>query len=171
MAAPEPINMPPQVWGPIFWATLHIASLGYSDTPTERQKKNMIAFYESMVDVLPCPICRKHYEQNLEEMPIKDAVNTRMELIHWVFTMHNRVNVQLGKREYSFEEFVESMRNLETSQKACPPSFHNSNAPLQTQFKMNEVNAVDGLLLGTGITLIAGCSIYYIYTEFIRKGK
>ena len=39
MAAPEPIHMPPQIWGPIFWATMHIASLGYSDTPTERQKK------------------------------------------------------------------------------------------------------------------------------------
>lgn len=169
MAAPEPIHMPPQIWGPIFWATLHIASLGYSDKPTDRQKKNIIAFYESMVDVLPCPICRKHYEQNLEELPIKDAVHTRMELIHWVFTMHNRVNVQLGKREYTFDEFVESMKHLEMSKKGCPPSFNNTNKPILEQFKLNEIHAVDGLLLGTGVALIAGSAMYYIYNEFIRK--
>ena len=167
MDAPEPIHMPPQVWGPIFWATLHIASLGYADKPSERQKKNIIAFYESMVDVLPCPICRNHYEQNLEEMPVKDAVNNRVDLINWVFSMHNRVNVQLGKREYTFGEFIESMKHLEMSKKGCPPSFRNTNKPSIS----NNVNVVDIVLLGTGITLIAGSSLYYIYTEFIRKNK
>jgi len=171
MSAPEPIHMPPQIWGPIFWATLHIASLGYSDQPTERQKKNVIAFYESMVDVLPCPICRNHYEQNLEEMPIKDAVNNRMDLIHWVFTMHNRVNVQLGKREYSFDEFVESMKHLEMSKKSCPPSSNHTNAPIIDQSKQYELNTIDRVLLGTGVALIAGSSLYYIYNEFIRKSK
>jgi len=168
MAAPEPINMPPQIWGPIFWATLHIASLGYSDKPTDRQKANMKAFYESMVDVLPCPICRNHYEQNLEEMPLGEALTSRVELIKWVFEMHNRINVQLGKREFTFEEFIESMRHLEMSKKGCPPSFNNSNAPKIPQY---DFNIVDGLLLGTGTVLIAGAGLHYIYNEFIRKSK
>jgi hypothetical protein len=128
----------------------------------------MKAFYESMVDVLPCPICRNHYEQNLEEMPLGDALKSRVELIKWVFEMHNRINVQLGKREFTFEEFVESMRHLEMSKKGCPPSFNNSNAPKLLTY---DFNIVDGLLLGTGTVLVVGAGLHYIYNEFIRKSK
>jgi hypothetical protein len=161
--------MPPQIWGPIFWSTLHIASLGYSDKPTDRQKKNIIAFYESLIDVLPCPICRKHYEQNLEEMPVKDAADSRMELIQWVFKMHNRVNVQLGKKEITFGEFIESMRNLEKAKRSIPPSHTNSNKPRANLFKTSDFTALDGLLLGTGTVLLAGVGLYYIYTEGLKR--
>lgn len=170
MSSPEPIRMPPNIWGPIFWATLHIASLSYADKPTERQMKNMKAFYESMVDVLPCPICRKHYEANLEEMPLDDAIKNRAELIKWVWTMHNRINVQLGKREYTFDEFVASMRNLENSRIAYPPS--NTNRIHDSHIKLpsfQHLSIVDGLLLGTGLTLLLGYGINYLYKEHSRK--
>lgn len=169
MTAPDtPIHMPPQIWGPIFWSTLHIASLTYSDKPTDRQKANMKAFYESMVDVLPCPICRVHYEANLEEMPIDKALNSRMELIHWVWTMHNRVNVQLGKREFTFGEFVQSMRDLEKAKKAVPPSFTTSNTIAK---QIHDFSFVDGLLLGTGSALVLGAGLYYMCTEGVKKSK
>uniref|UniRef100_A0A6C0KZR4 thiol oxidase n=1 Tax=viral metagenome TaxID=1070528 RepID=A0A6C0KZR4_9ZZZZ len=169
MTAPDtPIHMPPQIWGPIFWSTLHIASLTYSDKPTDRQKANMKAFYESMVDVLPCPICRVHYEANLEEMPIDKALDSRMSLIHWVWTMHNRVNVQLGKREFTFGEFVQSMRDLEKAKKAVPPSFTTSNT-IATQ--IHDFSFVDGLLLGTGSALVLGAGLYYMCTEGVKKSK
>jgi len=169
MAAPdEPIHMPPQIWGPIFWSTLHIASLTYSDEPTPRQKENMKAFYNSMVDVLPCPICRTHYEANLEEMPVEPALKSRVELIQWVWRMHNRINVQLGKREFSFGEFIQSMRNLEKAKKSVPPSFTTSSGIAKT---MADVSFIDGLLLGTGVCLILGAGAHYAYTELMRKGK
>jgi FAD-linked sulfhydryl oxidase len=169
MGAPDaPIHMPPQIWGPIFWSTLHIASLTYSDEPTERQKANMKAFYESLVDVLPCPICRKHYEVNLEEMPVTKALTSRAELIQWVFNMHNRINVQLGKREFTFAEFVDSMRNLEKAKKSVPPSFTSSNSAANT---LSHLQFIDGLLLGTGMILVLGAGGYYLYTEGIRKAK
>ena len=167
----EPIHMPPQIWGPIFWATLHIASLTYSDQPTERQKANMKAFYESLVDVLPCPICRKHYEVNLEEMPVTPALNSRTELIQWVWRMHNRVNVQLGKREFTFGEFIQSMRDLEKSKKPNPPAFNNTNLAKCKNGIFTELSFVDGLLLGTGSALVVGAGIYYLYNEVVRKTK
>jgi Erv1 / Alr family len=169
MAAPDaPIHMPPQIWGPIFWSTLHIASLTYSDTPTERQKANMKAFYESMVDVLPCPMCRQHYEANLEELPVSKALNSRMELIQWVWTMHNRINVQLGKREFTFGEFVQSMRDLEKAKKSVPPSFTNTTSIQKT---MSEISFIDGLLLGSGSLLLLGAGGYYLYGELVKKSK
>jgi FAD-linked sulfhydryl oxidase len=182
MSAPEqtdneskgPIRMPPQIWGPIFWSTLHIASLAYSDNPTERQKANMKAFYTSMIDVLPCPICRNHYEQNLEEMPLDEALTSRNGIISWVFAMHNRVNVQLGKREITFPEFVESMRNLEKSKNSNPPSFTNTNDPVLKE-KCNEssmsLTLVDGVLLGSAAAIFLGVGTYYFYTEVLRKSS
>lgn len=172
--AAEPINMPPQIWGTIFWSSMHIASLAYSDTPTDRQKTNMKAYYESFVDVLPCPICRKHYEANLEEIPLAPALESRMKLIHWVWSMHNRINVQLGKREFTFQEFVESMRNLEKAKKSVPPSLTNTNTEkretvLGPIISLNGFTFIDGLLLGTGGALVLGAGAYYLYTEGIRK--
>jgi hypothetical protein len=150
---------------------MHIASLAYPENPTERQKKNISAFYESLVDVLPCPICRKHYEANLEEMPLKDAVNSRAELIKWVWTMHNQINVQLGKRTYSFQEFMTSMRNLQDSKIAYPPSHTNRNHESHIKLpSFQHFSIVDGLLLGTGLTLLIGYGINYLYKEHNRKG-
>jgi Erv1 / Alr family len=128
----------------------------------------MKAFYNSMVDVLPCPICRTHYEANLEEMPVEPALKSRVELIQWVWRMHNRINVQLGKREFSFGEFIQSMRNLEKAKKSVPPSFTTSSGIAKT---MADVSFIDGLLLGTGVCLILGAGAQYAYTELMRKGK
>jgi FAD-linked sulfhydryl oxidase len=164
-----PIHLPPHIWGPIFWSTLHIASLGYSDTPTERQRKNAQAFYESLVDMLPCPICRNHYEQNLEEMPIKDALKSRMDLVKWVFDMHNRINVQLGKHQITFGEFIRTMQNLEKAKESRPPS--HTNQPTKSTLHHNRLDAIDGLLLGTGTVLIAGAGLYYLYTEVLRRTR
>jgi hypothetical protein len=159
------IRMPPQIWGPIFWATLHIASLAYSDKPTERQKKNMKNFYESMVDVLPCPICRQHYEENLKSHPVEPALKDRNSLVIWVWEMHNKINVQLGKREFSFEEFIESMRNMEKSKKTAPSSNHGS----ETTHDLLNFSTFEGAVLFTGVSLITGASLYYLYQETLRK--
>ena len=148
---------------------MHIASLAYSDTPTDRQKSNMRAFYESLVDVIPCPICRQHYEDNLKAMPLDEPIKSRMGLVKWVFDMHNKINVQLGKREITFDEFIESMKNLENAKKSVPPSFHETNIPKIAIFDFKKFSLLEGLILGSGITLIAGASVYYLYQETIRK--
>ena len=166
-----PIRMPPQIWGPIFWSTLHIASLSYSDTPTERQKNNMKNFYESMIDVLPCPVCRHHYEENLKKHPIDNSLNNRKDIIQWVFDMHNLINNQLGKREITFDDFIESMHNLENAKKSVPPSFHETNKPKISHYDSSSFTIIDSLLLGTGATLIAGSALYYFYQEGIRKSS
>jgi len=167
--APKPIRMPPQVWGPIFWATLHIASLAYSDTPTDRQKTNIKNFYESMVDVLPCPICRHHYEENLKTIPLDEALKSRMGLVKWVWQMHNKVNIQLGKREITFEEFIESMQNLENTKKSLILPYNESNKVKKSIFDISNFTPMEGIILGTGVTLISGISIYYLYQESIRR--
>jgi hypothetical protein len=106
------IGMSPDVWGPFFWTTMHIVSLGYSPRPTEAEKGAAIKFYESLAYTIPCPVCREHYKHFLQEMPIQNAVGSRDELIDWVFTIHNRVNQTLGKPVISFDQYIQSMSAL-----------------------------------------------------------
>jgi len=107
-----PIGMGPAVWGPYLWTTMHIVSLGYPAEPSLEEQDNAVRFYESLKTMIPCPICREHYSQNLKELPLGPAVKSRDTLINWVFTIHNKINVQLGKPEHSFEQFIADMRSL-----------------------------------------------------------
>jgi hypothetical protein len=114
MAVPKfpPMGMSPDVWGPIFWNTMHIVSLGYNPEPSKREQEDAIRFYKALETMLPCGICRSHYTQFLQEMPVERAVGSRDDLIYWVFQLHNKVNENLGKRQISFDEYIRNMRSL-----------------------------------------------------------
>jgi hypothetical protein len=112
------ISMPPDVWGPIFWNTMHIVSLGYSVQPTDAEKAGMKAFFESLAVTIPCPVCRQHYSELIKESPVDAALGSKGELIFWVWDIHNRVNKILEKPEVSIDEFMNRMRGLAKSERA-----------------------------------------------------
>jgi hypothetical protein len=108
-----PIGMSPAVWGPIFWHTIHIVALGYSDKPSQEEQAAAQAFYNSLREVIPCPICKEHYRAFLDAAP--PQVGGRQELIRWTFELHNKVNVKLGKPALTFQEFIRRTRALAAS--------------------------------------------------------
>ena len=117
-----PLGMSPAVWGPIFWATMHIVSLGYSTKPTEEERAGVIAFYNSLATTIPCPICKTHYAAFLKKSPVEAAAHNRQDLIHWVFELHNNVNDQLGKRRISFQTYVKYMQSIAAAPNTTLPS-------------------------------------------------
>ena len=123
-----PLGMSPAVWGPIFWSTMHIVSLGYSNTPTEEEQRAATQFYESLAYVIPCPICKDHYRHFLQEMP--PTVNNRDALVAWVFTIHNKVNGQLGYPEITFEQYIQKMRIMSSQNTISLGSQNNIAWPL-----------------------------------------
>jgi hypothetical protein len=125
-----PIGMSPDIWGPIFWNTMHIVSLGYSPEPSKQEQEDAIRFYKSLETMLPCGTCRSHYSDFLRQMPVEQAVGSRDDLIYWVFQLHNKVNVNLGKRELTFDEYIQSMRTLASSGGSTPRFFTSSNIAL-----------------------------------------
>jgi len=142
------IGMSPDVWGPIFWTTMHIVTLGYSENPTNEEQKSAVEFFRSFTYMLPCPICRTHYSQFMKDVPVEDHVGSRQDLIHWLFDLHNKVNVQLGKRPIDFKQFIENMRALANSGHIqLPPS--------------NYVSMTSFLIVGA-----LGIGAYYAYTKY-----
>lgn len=150
------IRMPPDVWGPIFWHAMHIVSLAYPVHPSEEDKAGARAFFESLTKVLPCPVCREHYKEQLAKSPVSDALNSKGDLILWVWDIHNEVNIMLGKPTISVDEFLDHMRALgrgETtdSETCCSPTWSS----------LAGVGTV-GLLLGVGA--------FYAWTR-LRGGR
>ena len=144
-----PLGMSPAVWGPIFWTTMHIVSLGYPSKPSEDDKVGAAAFYNSLATVIPCPICKTHYGTFLKASPVENALNSRHELIHWVYELHNNVNTQLGKPRITFQEYISNMQSLAATSHTKLP------APTYTTSSL--------ALLATilGIAGIAGATYYY----------
>lgn len=140
-----PMGMSPDVWGPIFWHTMHIVSLGYNPQPSKQEQEDAIRFYTSLQTMLPCNICRTHYSEYLREMPVEHAVKSRDDLIYWVFQLHNKVNQNLGKRTYTFDEYIQSMRKL-------------AHGDTGSSMSINSI-----LLLLSALVLVGGAAYYYKY--------
>lgn len=100
------MHIPPEVWGPFFWHTIHIAALGYSQQPTYSDKKAMREFFESLQTIIPCPICRTHYVSHMSKMPISASLDKRADLFRWTVDLHNEVNTMLGKRKFTETEVI-----------------------------------------------------------------
>ena len=100
------MHVPPEVWGPFFWHTIHIAALGYPREPTYTDKKAMKDFFESLKTIIPCPVCRTHYVSHMGKLPITASLDSRNDLFRWTVDLHNDVNEMLGKRKYTETEVI-----------------------------------------------------------------
>jgi len=86
-----------RVWGPHAWVFLHSVANTFPLRPTHAQKEQYRQFFDTLVYVLPCKICREHYAQWLRREPIALAVNSRSRLQAWISELHNHVNSRLEK--------------------------------------------------------------------------
>ena len=99
-------SIKPSVWGPQGWAFMHYVSFGYPDNPSSRDKQNYKNFYYSIQNILPCKNCQRNYQENLKEDPIENSLRDRDSLIKWVIDIHNKVNKEMSKKEYEYEEAI-----------------------------------------------------------------
>ncbi len=142
------LKMPPEVWGPFFWHTIHIVALGYPEKPTYAHKKAAKEFFESLQYLLPCEVCRKHYSQNLTVMPITPHLDRRQDLLKWTIEIHNRVNQQLQKPIVSEPEVIQYYKRLGARGRSPVWS--------QADFAEADMRArIQGMGAGAGITFIA----------------
>ena len=106
------MNISPEVWGPFFWHTMHLAALGYSARPTNAEKKAAKDFYESLVHMIPCSICKTHYADFLLKYPITPSLDNRTDLFRWTVNIHNAVNESLGKRQVTENDAIQFYAKL-----------------------------------------------------------
>lgn len=94
----------PSYWGKYFWKTMHYVTFAYPDNPTNDDKQKIIIFITAIANVLPCVACRDHFNQLLKEFPLNDFVlQNKKNLILWLHLMHNIINKQIDKPQYSLD--------------------------------------------------------------------
>jgi hypothetical protein len=145
----------PSVWGPFFWHVMHIIAIAYPKNPTYTDKKCAKEFYESLVYLIPCSICRQHYKEYIVQKPIITFLDNRTDLIRWTLDIHNKVNKQLSKPEWTLEEMLIYYERLG----------RRNRSPIWTKDDMNEVDYrsfVKGFITGSFIITILGGVIYYV---------
>lgn len=90
------------VWGPKLWEIMHTFSFSYPINPNLQHKQSAYNFYSSISLLIPCENCSSHCKEYIYNNQPK--VNSKEELILWVFNFHNEVNKRLNKPIYKLSD-------------------------------------------------------------------
>lgn len=148
------MKLPPTVWGPLFWHTIHIAALSYPAEPSYAHKRAVKEFFESLVHIIPCPKCREHYRIHLQKFPITPHLDRRSDLFRWTVQVHNVVNQSLGKRTVSEAESLLFYTRIGARDKS----------PMITPDDLDEMDLrsmIKGGILGVAATATAGGLLWW----------
>ncbi len=149
------MKLQPAVWGPFFWHTFHIVALAYPSSPSYAQKRAAKEFFESFTQLIPCAICKEHYTQNLQKLPISPHLDRREDLFRWTVTIHNEVNKSLGKPLVTEIESINFYRRIGAR----------NQSPVINQEHLDETDLrsmIKGGFIGAGLVLTAAAAIWWI---------
>lgn len=90
-------------WGRPGWKFLHAVTFAYPNNPDLKTKIRYRRFFKTLKYVLPCPLCRAHYAKLVQHLGMSDLKNTNT-LSRWLVNVHNKINVKLGKKVFSYDE-------------------------------------------------------------------
>lgn len=101
-----------KAWGKHFWYTLHFIALGYPKDPESSDIQRFKEFFENFHFVIPCKRCSKNYLLHLNELPIDPYLSNTKLLFEWTVKLHNIVNAELGKKQWTIEEAYQHYTKL-----------------------------------------------------------
>ena len=102
--------MKPQQWGPSIWYLIH--SIAYSIKDDDffiKHKNSYLKFYNSLQRIIPCPICRGHFQSMMKNKDINKC-QSKESMIQWTISKHNKVNQRLKKKTINKEK-VDNLYN------------------------------------------------------------
>lgn len=115
-------------WGKFIWTTIHVVALGFPEVVTDVARKQYRDFYANIGNVLPCSKCRVNYVKHFKDLPIDLFLFDRHSLFSWTVQLHNIVNVETHKPEWSVEEALEFYKKGKYAEKK--EVTHNVNAKI-----------------------------------------
>lgn len=94
------LSICPDKWGSDLWKLLHFITTQYEP----RKKKQFRYFFTKIVgSILPCKKCSVNYKHHLKKNPIR--LESKEELIVWLFEIHNMTNTLLKKKTLTKTQF------------------------------------------------------------------
>jgi len=148
------MRLPPSVWGPFFWHTIHITALSYPDKPTYAHKRAAKDLFESLAHLIPCPKCREHYSKHLQKFPISPHLDRRDDLFRWTVNLHNEVNKSLDKPIVTEKESILFYSRIGSR----------GTSPVISHADLDEIDMrsmIKGGLIGGGVVLSAAALLWW----------
>ena len=93
-------------WGPLVWKVLHCMTIKIKDEEFQNERENIIQMISGICSNLPCPQCATHASGLIKKHKLRD-VKSKIDIIKFIYLMHNQVNKRLKKQIYSFEKIEE----------------------------------------------------------------
>lgn len=88
MEIPTPASIDPKLWGRGAWEFLDMIMVMYPiNDPPAAHRDAVVALLENLHHFLPCPECRRHYQQFLLTHPVGDAVLGRNALLAFYYQL------------------------------------------------------------------------------------
>ena len=116
------------IWGPPGWLFLHSVTFGYPETinPNNEEhilyKEEMKKFFTSLGNILPCKLCRKSYNEYINESDTlldDNALSSRLNLVRWFYKIHNKVNQKLNVDPNTIPSFQDFYNRYEMYRAKC----------------------------------------------------
>ena len=101
-------NINPNVWGPIFWDTLHFTAFGFPSNPNDNDKKVYKNFILNYAKILPCDKCSNdatEYMNMMSDFEWSKILKDRDSFINWTWSFHDYVNSKLDKVSPKLDTF------------------------------------------------------------------
>ena len=106
-----PVELYPDAteWGPLLWTVLHCLAehSGKAITPLyqEDERRAWLSFFKLTGDIIPCSMCKRHFEEYIKEHPIEQLRTIPYSALHdwirlWFWEVHNWVNDTLSKPDF-----------------------------------------------------------------------
>jgi hypothetical protein len=88
-------------WQRITWVFFHTLTLNYND----QYRDKYIEFFDTFKTIIPCKICRNHFNQNIskDNMSIDTNINSD-RIFNWTVDLHNSVNKMHHKKIWNYDE-------------------------------------------------------------------
>jgi hypothetical protein len=152
----------PEVWGPFGWKFIHYITTGYPNNPTNEDKIKYLNFFNSLQYVLPCSICSHHFQENMKINPLTDEIlSDKTKFIEWGIAMHNLVNISTGKKVYTMEEGIASIKQNNKMENNMHNNMHEHTEKIE--------NFTNSTNYSTYIIIILIIIIIIIIVKYIKK--
>jgi len=156
------MGIEPQLFGPALWGAIHYIALGAPVTLDSNQQLQYKNFYMSLSQVIPCYTCKQHFLEILNKYPIDNHLSNKDTLFNWTVIVHNAVNKQLNKPEFSV---------VDAKNKWMQSTNYNIDNLSTTTKNMSSNNIYNLLFKITIILLLFGSGIYIGKVLFTKEHK
>lgn len=92
-------------WGPIYWNYIHMITLKYPTNPTKKERETHYYLIHNFMQTLPCNTCQKEIKKLITNKELQLVLENRTKFVEYLWSIHNKVNKRLNKKEISFNKF------------------------------------------------------------------